>query len=50
MGPPIGVNYVGFTYFNNSTSCLCVYVAMLIRVVVEKNSAVKRTSVFIAAQ
>lgn len=33
-----------------STSCLCVYVTMLIRVVVEKNSAMKRTSVFIAAQ
>lgn len=33
-----------------STSCLCVYVIMLIRVVVEKNSAVRRMSVLIAAQ
>lgn len=32
-----------------STSFLCVYVTMLIRVVVEKNSAVRKTSVFVSA-
>jgi len=48
MGSPVMASYVGFTYFNIHQ--LFVYVTMKSRIVVEKNSAVRRTSVFIAAQ